>query len=276
MRTPLVQNTLLACILICLCMLLLVGPRQRCPRQHDPDLAEAKTTDHAKTTDRPNALKAGITRLQDVATEEENSFLTEKAFREAASALDANLQQKGLVVDEGYSAQVPAQVRMYARLFRHARTVAETGFNAGHSALLMLVANPDLKVVSFDMGSHEYAHASHAYLRDRYPGRLEVFWGDSRASVPEFHAQNPDRRFDIVIVDGGHTYDVAEADIRNMRALAACDAVLIVDDTPCAAHYCVDPVITDMERAGVIQGLHKVSGGDGRGFSLFKYVDNCR
>ena len=32
--------------------------------------------------------------------------------------------------------------------------ILEIGFNAGHSALIMLLSNPNAKIVAFDIGSH--------------------------------------------------------------------------------------------------------------------------
>ncbi len=40
-------------------------------------------------------------------------------------------------------------------------TMCEVGFNAGHSALAFLVADPAFRVVSFDLGAHQYVVAAH-------------------------------------------------------------------------------------------------------------------
>lgn len=48
--------------------------------------------------------------------------------------------------------------------------------------------------------------------------------------MPAFAANHPDARFDLVFIDGGHEYDVAHADIVNMRALASQDTAVVMDD----------------------------------------------
>lgn len=58
-------------------------------------------------------------------------------------------------------------------------------------------------------------------------------WGDSLATVPEFHRKNPMvkcfggrhratcmLRGELIFIDGGHSYDVAIRDLKNFAALA--------------------------------------------------------
>jgi hypothetical protein len=47
---------------------------------------------------------------------------------------------------------------------------------------------------------------------------------------------------DVIVVDGGHDYEVAKADLQSMRAFARSPRhLLIMDDTPCVAYYCDGP-----------------------------------
>lgn len=114
-----------------------------------------------------------------------------------------------------------------------ARVVGEIGFNAGLSARAFLEADPDIRVVSFDLCETRSAPAGRiakASIDKKYPGRHTLVGGDSRDTVPKYAANNPDVRFDVVFIDGGHLYEIARADIDNMRALSTPETAVIMDD----------------------------------------------
>ena len=50
------------------------------------------------------------------------------------------------------------------------RTVCEVGFNAGHSALLWLHANPSIKVYAFDLFQHKYSKLALENVNMHFPG----------------------------------------------------------------------------------------------------------
>ena len=134
---------------------------------------------------------------------------------------------------EGNSGNFESQLRLYYYLARQpwVSTICEIGFNAGHSTLQWLAGNDKAIVYSFDIGEHGYTRPMFTYLQRRFPGRLNVTIGDSRKTIPRFSATNRHVKCDLVIVDGGHTYDIALADLINMRALANADHnVLVFDD----------------------------------------------
>ena len=71
------------------------------------------------------------------------------------------------------------------------------------------------------------AAAAFAYLSKKYPGRLRLTLGDSRATLPLVdHA----KACDVVFIDGGHDGDVPAADLANLATLAARGAPLLVDN----------------------------------------------
>jgi predicted O-methyltransferase YrrM len=200
---------------------------------------------------------------------------SKEAFQTKRSELETLLKSQGMSIVEGFSAQIEEQIAVYQKVFSKCtvKSIAETGFNAGHSALLMLMSNPFAEIQSFDIGHYNYAHAALTFLHDNFPERkIQVDWGDSTMTVPAYHAQNPDKTFDIVIVDGGHSYEVATADIINMKLLSNADTLLIVDDTPCQEWYCVDKVIAEQEQRGFIKVIEKHAIQSGRGFLLAKYI----
>jgi mannosyltransferase OCH1-like enzyme len=105
--------------------------------------------------------------------------------------------------------------------------ILEVGFNAGHSALLYLLANPYSKIHFFDLGEHRYSRDCFKYLDSKFPGRLSVVWGDSTVTIPQFQEH---RLFDFIHIDGGHTRFIAESDFHNCRSLARNHALVMIDD----------------------------------------------
>jgi predicted O-methyltransferase YrrM len=111
-----------------------------------------------------------------------------------------------------------------------ATKIFEIGFNAGHSALLMLLANPKSQLVCVDLGIHKYTRPCAEYLQLQFPGRLTVYYGDSTQVVPKL-ADTYKNTFDLLHVDGGHQEHIARADLTNCIPLAQPQNVVIFDDT---------------------------------------------
>lgn len=113
-------------------------------------------------------------------------------------------------------------------------TVCETGFNYGTSSYAFLCST-EAKVFSWDIGHHEYVQPASKLVNADFPDRHHLELGDSRVTLR--HAAKSAqrgplraRRCDIVYVDGGHTQEVAAADIANFARLARPGALLVVDD----------------------------------------------
>ena len=161
------------------------------------------------------------------------AYAAQRAYYDEVDALDAHLHSVGAASTEGHSAMCPravAHMRAVARAAAETSQlvrVCEVGFNAGHSALNWLAADPRTAVDAFDLGAHPSAAAAFAYLSKKYPGRLRLTLGDSRATLPLVdHA----KACDVVFIDGGHDGDVPAADLGNLAALAARGAPLLVDN----------------------------------------------
>ena len=106
--------------------------------------------------------------------------------------------------------------------------IVEIGFNSGFSALLMLTANPNLKLTSVDICEHKYTKQCFEYISSVFPGRITLVEGDSTKVLVD---ALQDKATTGYIIDGGHGLDVAEIDLRNIIQHANPGAVLCFDDS---------------------------------------------
>jgi hypothetical protein len=107
--------------------------------------------------------------------------------------------------------------------------VLEIGFNAGHSALLMLTANPNLVYTAIDLGCNPYVDECYAFLKSVFGGRINLIKGNSLTALPELLEQNTS--FDGYIVDGDHTVEVTYSDLLNITKYAKDGSMLCFDDS---------------------------------------------
>ena len=114
--------------------------------------------------------------------------------------------------------------------------ICEIGFNAGHSALLMLLGRDKtpIKFTVFDIGTHPYMRPAMEYLAKEFSHvSFECIVGDSvetmGAWVKEHHTVLG--TYDVVHVDGGHTEQCILNDFSHARQIVKPDGIVIVDDT---------------------------------------------
>ena len=184
------------------------------------------------------------------------------------------LNSYGFYDFEGYSQQVPKQVEDLITLTSGSEIhVMEIGFNAGHSAEVFLQNNPTLSLTSFDLGSHPYVSTAKEYIDKTYPNRHILILGDSTISVPLYINDNPGKTFDVIFIDGGHDYQIANADLINCKNLSNKDTVVIIDDTIYTSGwkewYTLGPTKTWVENLNndAIRELNRVEYSSGRGMS---------
>mmetsp|Transcript_90094 Transcript_90094/g.165331 ORF Transcript_90094/g.165331 Transcript_90094/m.165331 type:complete len:561 (+) Transcript_90094:46-1728(+) len=153
------------------------------------------------------------------------------------------------------------------------RTVCESGFGAGHSALRFLAQTKNTSVVSFDLGYHPYSKAAVALLLGKFGNRFQITWGDTRQTINSFHAKHRNIACDLIIVDGGNDQTTAYEDLGNFAQMAAKGHILALDDTPCNAGYCVGPrqAWKSLIEEGCIVEKETVQMGPERGFSIGEY-----
>ena len=133
---------------------------------------------------------------------------------------------------DGYSTQIQGQVEFLKNIVQddNVKNVMEIGFNAGHSSELFLQTNPNIRVTSFDIGQYNCVNVGKKFIDEKFPGRHTLIKGDSLKTVPEFTSKN-DIKFDVIFIDGGHTYEVSKGDIINCKPLAHKETMVILDDT---------------------------------------------
>jgi hypothetical protein len=105
---------------------------------------------------------------------------------------------------------VPDEVKYYYRLANlpGVNTICDIGFNAGHSAITFLSANPNATVISFDICKMPWTLNSVGYVKSLFGDRFKFVKGHSgqmmTAAMKDkslmFH-----RKCDLVSVDGDHS-----------------------------------------------------------------------
>lgn len=105
--------------------------------------------------------------------------------------------------------------------------VLEIGFNAGHSALLMLAANPDICVVSVDPCYHNYSQPCFEYLRSQFGNRIDLIPERSSVIWKTLDA----KRFDGFHIDGNHVTETASQDMENCIRNGTRGSVIVFDDS---------------------------------------------
>jgi predicted O-methyltransferase YrrM len=189
-------------------------------------------------------------------------------------SLDQYLNQ---VIIEGHSGQLPAQQKIMKELAFSKRCMMEIGFNAGHSADLLLSANADSTLISFDIGTHDYGKKGKEYIDKTYPNRHTLIIGSSIDTIPQFIIDNPEVKFDLLFIDGAHNYDICKQDFLNCYKMALPDNVVIMDDIiegSKHASYTIDPtrVWKEGQEEGMMKELGHLNVCGGRGFSWGKYI----
>jgi hypothetical protein len=103
--------------------------------------------------------------------------------------------------------------------------ITEIGFNAGHSAALMLSANPQLHLTSVDVGSHSYVVPCANVIQNYFPNRHKLIVKDSR-KIDKVEIDQSD----VVIIDGGHDFAGCLLDIAICIAYCKPETLIVIDD----------------------------------------------
>jgi predicted O-methyltransferase YrrM len=167
---------------------------------------------------------------------DENSHIfkrLEEICLDAGEPVEGNCFFKHETMNEKIDELIYKQINLFS-LGRTARNILEIGFNAGHSALLFLLSNPDSKLLCFDIVSHRYTMPCFEYLNSLFPGRIILIPGDSTITVFSFYKYFKSLytdKFDLIHIDGCHEGEIPKKDLDNCLKMLDKDGILIFDDT---------------------------------------------
>jgi predicted O-methyltransferase YrrM len=109
--------------------------------------------------------------------------------------------------------------------------ICEIGFNAGHSAMLLLLASSATTFTVFDIGHHRYTQTCLNYIEHIFPHvAFEYIVGDSTRTMPT-QMDGRQETYDLVHVDGGHSEFCATSDMKHADILLKPGGIMVVDDT---------------------------------------------
>lgn len=134
----------------------------------------------------------------------------------------------------------PSMHAKQAALFaacKSARSVLEIGVHGGHSLLLALLANDTSTITCTDIGAFDHTLPCVRYLQSQFPGRVVYIQGDSLSVLPSMHAT-----FDVVHVDGDHSYEGVRRDVAQALRLSHPEATFVIDDYCDGVKRAVDDV----------------------------------
>jgi len=134
--------------------------------------------------------------------------------------------------NEGYMSE--AQAKEFKKRLKEnpqIQSVLEVGLNAGHSAENFFEECENLKkFVSFDLNEHSYTQVAVQYFQMKYGDRFDFIEGPSQETIPAYAQTFPEEKFDLIYIDGAHSYAGALNDIINCAGLAHEDTILLIDD----------------------------------------------
>jgi len=140
-----------------------------------------------------------------------------------------HVREQGAPVFEAGTNPIEAESLRELAAAAGAVRIAEIGFSVGFSALAFLESSAATNVVSFELDERRTVRLAKEFLDERYPGRHELVFGDSRDTLPYYADEHP-YAFDLVFVDGGRTHEIAASDIRHACRLARPQGLVVVDD----------------------------------------------
>tara|TARA_X000000950_G_scaffold288854_1_gene407913 strand:+ start:1818 stop:2387 length:570 start_codon:yes stop_codon:yes gene_type:complete len=179
-------------------------------------------------------------------------------------------QLDAIFTTQGHSGQLPEEQKVLKDATKGTKRFCEIGFNAGHSAALVLSSDPKVEVVSFSL-DEPFTQEGKKLIDKNFPGRHKLILGNSVHTV----RKQPPLLCDTFFIDGGHEYKVAKADIENARKHLRPKGVLIMDDVNCDAHWCEGPSRSwsEAKADGVVADYYNWTHARGRrGFSVARYM----
>ena len=126
---------------------------------------------------------------------------------------------------EGFLA--PEQLIALEKYIEGKKNILEIGFNLGHTAEA-IIKNSNASLVSLDIFIHSYSWISMIYFLKNYYKRIKFLKGDSRVILQKLVSEN--KKFDLILIDGGHSFEVAKSDIQNSLNLMNSNDIMLIDN----------------------------------------------
>jgi hypothetical protein len=103
-----------------------------------------------------------------------------------------------------YDLKIKAKQKLLFNTALKSKNVLEIGVYMGHSILLMLAANPKLKICCIDIND-EFSRPAIKYLKKKFPtAKIQFIKGNSLDVLPTLK-----KRFDLFHIDGNHKNSIA-------------------------------------------------------------------
>lgn len=193
--------------------------------------------------------------------------------------IDTELNEIVQQLPEGREGSItPAQAEFLYHFIRltQPRIVAETGFNVGLSACVMMRAMETYgggTLLSFDIGRHDVTHKAAAIVKARFEN-FNLILGDTKQTLASTLGQtigsNPSATLDFAFVDGGHDPDTARNDLLICETLLKPGGYLWFDDFENATHICVGVNLVGREFVNTRQRCMRFLTPDHRGMMLYQ------
>ena len=115
---------------------------------------------------------------------------------------------------------------------KKAKKVCEVGSYVGHSLFIMLLANPDLEIVSIDI-SDKYTGPAVEVLNKHFGNRIRFIHADSITGLKQLEQEGEE--FDLFHLDGEHTEELVIQEYGRCSNLSACypTVKIVFDDEIC-------------------------------------------
>ena len=131
---------------------------------------------------------------------------------------------------------ITKQLNLYWSGKQATKRIGEIGFNAGHSAVLMLLSQDKTNIdyTIFDIGIHPYVKPCLNYVKSKFTSvNFEYVEGDSVKTLPSWIESNANliEQYDVFHVDGGLTLECITSDMKYADILTKPDGIIIIDDT---------------------------------------------
>ncbi len=136
---------------------------------------------------------------------------------------------RSIFYSQGNIYDVEDEVVFYAKSVAHLPNISivcETGFNAGHSAITFLYANPKIKYIGFDLGDMPWSEAAVKYVKYLYGDRFEYHKGFTKDTLKPETLKG--QVCDFLSVDADHLN--AYADFILGRKVTRPQAYVLADD----------------------------------------------